>query len=358
MLVKAVAGTLAALVLTVTLIVAATGAVTSQLLGGAAVGSSLPSAAARASIPPGYLLLYQQAARTCPGLNWAILAGIGKVESDHGRSTLPGVHSGTNPAGAQGPMQFLPATFAQYAEPVPPGGANPPSPYDPVDAIHAAARMLCNHGARNGTDLHAAIYAYNHTGTYVTAVLAAAHSYAAMVGPAQAETVPPGGTWTPAIGQTIADRALQWLGWPYTWAGGNTDGPTYGRAVDYASRNDSHVYGFDCSGLTLYALAPWIRLDHYAATQYTQAGTVHPSVPQLVPGDLVFWSGDGTRVGISHVAIYLGNGQVIHAPHSGAYIQITPLNQVASGYYGATRPLTGTHYNAPIRRRSESGLPN
>ena len=44
--------------------------------------------------------------------------------------------------------------------------------------------------------------------------------------------------------------------------------------------------------------------------------------------------------GISHDAIYIGDGYVVQAPHSGAYIETTPLNQVESGYYGATRPLT------------------
>ena len=55
------------------------------------------------------------AAQTCPGLPWGVLAGIGEVESDHGQSTAPGVHSGANFAGAEGPMQFEPATFARYA---------------------------------------------------------------------------------------------------------------------------------------------------------------------------------------------------------------------------------------------------
>ena len=59
-----------------------------------------------------------------------------------------------------------------------------------------------------------------------------------------------------------------------------------------------------------------------------------------MPGDLVFWSDDGTVSGIGHVAIYIGNGNVIQAPFSGAFIEITPLDQVESGYYGATRPLT------------------
>ncbi len=75
-------------------------------------------------------------------------------------------------------MQFLPATFAAYDEPVPPGGADPPSPYDPVDAIYAAARMLCADGARDGRDIPGAIYAYNHSLRYVTEVLADADTYA------------------------------------------------------------------------------------------------------------------------------------------------------------------------------------
>ena len=67
-----------------------------------------PSALARTSIPVGYLAWYIGAARTCQGLPWAVLAGIGKVESDHGQSDLPGVHAGANAAGAEGPMQFPP----------------------------------------------------------------------------------------------------------------------------------------------------------------------------------------------------------------------------------------------------------
>jgi hypothetical protein len=59
-----------------------------------------PSLAARADIPTRYLSLYRQATRRCPGLSWSVLAAIGKVESDHGRSRLPGVRSGWNTAGA------------------------------------------------------------------------------------------------------------------------------------------------------------------------------------------------------------------------------------------------------------------
>jgi cell wall-associated NlpC family hydrolase len=340
MMLKAAAGGIGGLILTATLLAASVGAVAFQFLGGGTPGSSTPTPLALSSIPPDYLLLYEKAAQTCPGLDWTILAGIGKVETNHGQSTLPGVHSGANSAGAEGPMQFLPATFPEYDQPVPAGGVNPPSPYDPVDAIYAAARMLCANGAANGADPHAAIFAYNHTHTYVSAVLTAAKSYAGAIAPSGSTGTPVDGGWTAAIGQAIANRALQWLGWPYTWDGGNADGPTYGKAVDHDSRNDASVYGFDCSGLSLFAVAPWMSLDHFSATQYAQAGSLHPSIAQLQPGDLVFWSDNGSVAGISHDAIYIGGGDVVQAPHSGAYIEITPLNQVESGYYGATRPLT------------------
>lgn len=108
-----------------------------------------PSDLARASIPPDYLAWYIGAAQTCQGLPWAVLAGIGMVESDHGQSDLPGVHAGANAAGAEGPMQFLPATFGEFAVDADP--AQPVSPYNPADAIYSAARMLCADGARGGS---------------------------------------------------------------------------------------------------------------------------------------------------------------------------------------------------------------
>ena len=138
----------------------------------------------------------------------------------------------------------------------------------------------------------------------------------------------------------IARRALHWLNWPYSFGAGGPAGPSYGHAVDHDSRNDDHVYGFDCSGLTMYALAPWRSLDHDAAAQYTEAGKFHPALDTLAPGDFVFWSADGTVGGIGHVAIYLGNGLVVQAPHSGDVIRVTPINEVDSGTMGATRPLS------------------
>jgi cell wall-associated NlpC family hydrolase len=144
------------------------------------------------------------------------------------------------------------------------------------------------------------------------------------------------GHWTAAAGRAAVRRAMTTLGERYIWAGGNRWGPTDGGCTDPIAR--CGVTGYDCSGLVLYA---WNRgWDHYAATQYSQAGSRHPSPGNFKPGDLLFWSSNGTRGGIGHVAIYIGHGDVIQAPQSGDVVRITPWDQVESGYYGATRPLT------------------
>jgi cell wall-associated NlpC family hydrolase len=161
--------------------------------------------------------------------------------------------------------------------------------------------------------------------------------------PASSSPPPPtpaGGSWSAGAGQTAVSRAMHYLGIPYAFAGGGYSGPSYGVCVSGAAWNDCHVYGFDCSGLSMYAWAPYLQMDHFAATQYWQAGSYHPRTSALVPGDLVFWSSDGTQSGIHHVAIYIGGGNVIQAPQSGDIVRITPLGQVASDYFGATRPLT------------------
>ena len=139
-----------------------------------------PSAAAAAEIPRRYLGLYRQAGRgqvwrtrrrgRYPA--WAVLAGIGRVESDHGRSSAPGVRSGVNQLSCcAGPMQFNlrdgpPSTWDTYGR---------GSPYDPADAIPAAARKLVADGARR--DLDRALLAYNHSWAYVTEVKRLADRY-------------------------------------------------------------------------------------------------------------------------------------------------------------------------------------
>jgi hypothetical protein len=151
-------------------------AVTSLLAGLLGVVLVVMVQPASAAVPARYLTLYRHAARTCPGLSWEVLAGIGTVESDNGQSRASGVHRGKNHKGAEGPMQFEPATFAEYA--VRADRAVRLTPYDPADAIFTAARMLCADGvARGPAGLRAAIFAYNHACWYVRDVLALAARY-------------------------------------------------------------------------------------------------------------------------------------------------------------------------------------
>ena len=158
----AAAAALAAFPLFLILLVTASTGTPAQAAPAATGLAGTPTALAMSGIPADYLAWYMAAAKTCPGLPWSVLAGIGEVESGHGRSTLPGIRSGSNSAGAEGPMQFEPATFAQFAVNADPG--QPLSPYDPADAIYTAAAMLCASGARGGTPagLQNAVFAYNH----------------------------------------------------------------------------------------------------------------------------------------------------------------------------------------------------
>ncbi|HLK01422.1 MAG TPA: lytic transglycosylase domain-containing protein [Streptosporangiaceae bacterium] len=113
------------------------------------------------------------AAEFCPGLPWTVLAAIGQVESGDG------ANDGPSTAGAQGPMQFLPATWAQWGI----TGFGPvgtrPDVMNPLDAVPSAARMLCADGAISGqSGLAQAIYAYNHAWWYVSEILQLAGEYA------------------------------------------------------------------------------------------------------------------------------------------------------------------------------------
>jgi cell wall-associated NlpC family hydrolase len=119
--------------------------------------------------------------------------------------------------------------------------------------------------------------------------------------PAVANPAPNAGV---AVQRAIA-YAKQQLGKPYLWAAAGPD-------------------RFDCSGLTMMA---WGRggksLPHYSVAQFTQSTRV--SMADAKPGDLLFWSNNGSPSGIHHVALYLGGGQFIEAPHTGANVRYNSI---------------------------------
>jgi hypothetical protein len=159
----------------VAVIAAVTGATLDNSAGSAVEGDgAAPSALAQREIPPEYLRLYEQAAARY-GVDWAILAGIGRVECDHGRDPDPSCsrEGAVNPAGAGGPMQFIASTWAQYG--VDGDGDGKVDRWDPADAIFAAANYLARSGAPQ--DYRHAIFAYNHAVWYISEVQSWAARY-------------------------------------------------------------------------------------------------------------------------------------------------------------------------------------
>jgi hypothetical protein len=139
-----------------------------------------PSARADNDILAGYLSLYRAAGRAYD-VPWPVLAGIGAIETDHGRSDAPGVRSGRNSLGCcAGPMQFNltdgpPSTWDRYA--VDGNHDGHQDVYDPADAIPSAANYLRALLHDAGGNLRHAILGYNHSEAYVNDVLARAQSY-------------------------------------------------------------------------------------------------------------------------------------------------------------------------------------
>lgn len=134
-----------------------------------------PSKRALNEIPGELIGIYQSAADTCEGLDWTILAAIHKVETGFG------VGRATSSAGAQGPMQFMPATFTAYG--VDGDGDGRADINNVTDAIYSAANLLCANGAGDPARLASAIWNYNHSDEYIAEVLSLAASYGVLSAP-------------------------------------------------------------------------------------------------------------------------------------------------------------------------------
>lgn len=130
--------------------------------------------------------------------------------------------------------------------------------------------------------------------------------------------------------ETVIARAMSQVGQPYAWGGGTASGPSQGiRDGGVAdSYGDYNKVGFDCSGLVLYAFAgAGISLPHYTGYQYQRGTRIDPS--EIQRGDLIFYGPSGN----THVAIYLGDGQMLEAPQSGSYVQVSPVRWAGMSPY-------------------------
>jgi cell wall-associated NlpC family hydrolase len=114
--------------------------------------------------------------------------------------------------------------------------------------------------------------------------------------------------------ELVIRRAMSQIGVPYSWGGGNANGPS--RGIDQGA----NTVGFDCSGLYLYAFAGvGIKLPHYSGDQYN-AGRKIPS-SQMRRGDLIFYGPNASQ----HEAMYLGNGMMLEAPYTGSQVKVSPV---------------------------------
>jgi cell wall-associated NlpC family hydrolase len=324
------------------------------------------SPAGKNSIPANYLQLFQREGRTS-GVPWGLLAGIGKVESDFGRTTLPGVRSGANAFGAAGPMQigiggasgntWGGAPVHPASEPVngvatDANGDGVASVYDPADAIAGAAKYLLQHGVL--TNAAAAIFAYNHLASYVQAVLSWAALYSrggftvTASSPGQraqclgttASTRPPNRAAAAAIA-----FARQQIGKPYLWGGTGPD-------------------AFDCSGLVMMAYrAGGVLIPRTSEQQWLWGPRVAPGQEQ--PGDLVFFAGsDGTPASPGHVGLVIGHNLMVEAYATGFPIRVAQFGTSAAAPgdqqpVGFTRPWqhSGISLAAAHTGRRNAGQP-
>jgi cell wall-associated NlpC family hydrolase len=337
--------------------------------GGIAEGGSA------ADIPARMLTAYKKAVPQvgqyvprCQGVRWPILAGIAKVESNHaiGRSIaangdirpkiygvlLNGSGAGGNTSAvadtdggkwdgtatgerAVGPFQFLPSTWESTGKDG--NGDKTADPHNADDAALGAAVYLCGNGRdlTQRSQLKAAILQYNHSDEYVTDVLGWIDQYTAAAKDPDLKNV------TGTV-RTVIEAALSQRGVPYSWGGGNANGPSYGTCCSPSGKSGASVKGFDCSGLTQYAYArAGIRLPRVAAAQAGAGQRIPVGLGPLAlkPGDLVFFAtAPGRDSTIYHVGIYLGSGKMVNAPRPGTTVRLDSVSTM-SGYAGGARLL-------------------
>jgi cell wall-associated NlpC family hydrolase len=294
------------------------------------------SAEAANSIPANFLKWFQRVGLQY-NVPWTVLAGIGKVESDDGRTTLPGVTSGSNAFGAAGPMQIgiggasgnswggapvHPASEVVNGVATDEDGDGIASVYDPADAIAGAAKYLVAHGAQQ--NIPSAIFAYNHADWYVQEVLSWASTYATGGFTVAAVTTNGGSATSGGIaGQSCTQNSVL--------ASFVAPNATVATAVSYAEQQIGKPYlfggtgpaSFDCSGLVMMAYqAAGVTIPRTSQEQWQLLP--HVAAAKAEPGDLVFFAGaDGTPTAPGHVGLVIARHTMIEAYATGTPIRVS-----------------------------------
>ena len=237
-------------------------------------------------------LIVDAATSSSCGVTAQDLAAIAQTESSFGRNMA------TNATGHFGYGQFDAATWATFGK---------GDPNNPADALPAIARTLCARGYSRDR-----VRALNSYGGCTTPTCLGTIDYATQIAQLGATYLQPSQQASVAsvAGVDVLAIAQGWLGVPYSFSG--------------CART-----GIDCSCLMVQVFAAvGIHLPRTAAAQY--AAIPHVSADQAQPGDLVFFA-NTYMPDISHVGLYLGNGQQINAPTDGQVVSVQP---VFTGYWG------------------------
>ncbi|WP_072688088.1 C40 family peptidase [Rhodococcus marinonascens] len=267
----------------------------------------------------------RKAGSLCEGITPQTLAALYSVENGF----QYGPTSPVSRAGARGPGQFMPDTWANYGKDA--DGDGKVDINGVADPMMASGRMLCDlfgqvdawkkEGVVKGETLDLTIAAYkagagvvrtsggmpagmfddeHETGPYIARIRSLEDAFARMLSPF---------FYGAAVGDTnrVVEAAMRFVGLPYVWGGGNINGPSGG--------------GFDCSGLTSFAVyaATGVTLPRTSETQWGIG--VEVPLSEARPGDLLF--GNWQAGGPGHVAIYADNGQMLHAPTTGDVVRIS-----------------------------------
>ncbi|WP_218960737.1 NlpC/P60 family protein [Rhodococcus opacus] len=270
---------------------------------------------------------FTKAGGICEGITAPVLAALYSVENGFRH----GATSPVSPAGARGPGQFMPATWARYGKDA--DGDGKVDVLGVADSVMASGNLLCDtysqidqwkaEGVVSGDTLDLTLAAYNagvgavrefggmprgsddyenQTRPYVAKIRASEERFTSILRLLQNDSGD--------VGVRIVQAAVRYLGLPYVWGGGSVKGPSSG--------------GFDCSGLTSYAVydaTAGFILPRTSETQWNVG--VEVPLSDARPGDLLF--GNWGSGGPGHVAIYLGNGQMVHAPTTGDVVRIAPI---------------------------------
>jgi hypothetical protein len=249
---------------------------------------------------------------------FAIVAAVHKVESDFGRSTEPGVHSGENGAGAGGPGQFLQSSWEAYG--VDADGDGVANRYSVPDSIFATANYL--HAAGAPQDWYGALFAYNHADWYVEEVLATAANFSArqVCHPVSSQLgdLPSGAVQRiEYVARWIEARHIH-----YCWGGGHGPKPgpstgTYCWTADGRQVFGSRDRGLDCSGAVRWLLVlagypdPGPLVSDGFASAYPSGPGSHVTIWSSVSH--VFISIDGRTWGTSSSNVGHGPGFAGHS---------------------------------------------